>query len=191
MANEHLIWKEEGKRIVFTSPVFKVTERDCRSPDNELRVYTVLDASDWAIVIPVIETEKGRCFAMVRQWRHGARELSLEFPGGVFESGESSAEAAARELQEETAFVAGKITKLGDCNPNPAIMSNRVHFFLAQDLKRLESQELDEDEYVDVELIPEAEVIQNMGKSPYIHALMGTALAFYLAKKAGSGSKLP
>jgi len=180
---DSLAWNEEGRKTIFSCPIFRVGERLCRSPDNELRTYTVLDTSDWAIVIPAIETERGREFVMVRQWRHGAMELSLEFPGGVFEKGEEAAVAAARELREETGYVAGRIEKLGIFNPNPAIMSNRVHFFLARDLKPPLEQELDDDEYVEVETVPWKEVLCGLGKPPYIHALMGTALALYLAKQ--------
>ena len=180
---DNLAWNEESRRTVFSCPIFTVGERFCRSPDNNLRTYTVLDTSDWAIVIPIVETERGREFVMVRQWRHGAREMSLEFPGGVFEKGESAEAAAARELREETGCVAGKIEKLGTFSPNPAIMSNRVHFFLALDLKPPLEQELDDDEYVEVENVPWEEVLRGLGKPPYIHALMGTAMALYLAKR--------
>jgi 8-oxo-dGTP pyrophosphatase MutT (NUDIX family) len=182
MDNQHLVWKEEGRRIVFESPVFSIGERTCRSPDKELKVFTVMDAPDWAIIIPVLETGGRKRFVMVRQWRHGSRELSLEFPGGVFEPGEDPGEAAARELREETAYTAGAITKLGSCSPNPAIMSNRVHFFLAENLSPAGTQKLDEDEYLDVVLLPPEEVFRDMGKAPYVHALMGTALSFYLQK---------
>jgi 8-oxo-dGTP pyrophosphatase MutT (NUDIX family) len=128
----------------------------------------------------VLETERGKRFVMVRQWRHGARELSLEFPGGVFERGENAETAAARELKEETGYSAGKIQKLAVFSPNPAIMSNRVHFFLATDLSSPVGQQLDEDEYVETETIAVEEVLRGMGKPPYIHALMGTAMALYL-----------
>jgi 8-oxo-dGTP pyrophosphatase MutT (NUDIX family) len=187
---ENLIWKEEGRRDIFTCPVFTISERSCRSPDNELRTYTVMDASDWAIVIPVLETDRGREFVLVRQWRHGARDLSLEFPGGVFEKGEDEFQAAARELREETAYIPGAITKIGEFNPNPAIMSNRVHFFLAEDLKPTGGQDLDEDEYVEVETVPWEEVLNSMGKPPYIHALMGTAMALYI-RHQGANDRSP
>ena len=59
-------------------------------------------------------------------------------------------------------------------------MSNTVHFFLAEDLNRTGPQELDEDEYVNVEIVPWERVLNGMGKAPYIHALMGTAMALYL-----------
>jgi 8-oxo-dGTP pyrophosphatase MutT (NUDIX family) len=181
MEYENLVWKEESRKTVYTCPVFSVEERTSRSPDNKSKVYTVLDTRDWAIVIPVLETDRGREFVMVRQWRHGAQNLSLEFPGGVFEKGEEPSQAARRELREETACEAGRISKLGEFNPTPAIMSNQVHFFLAQDLRFTGSQELDDDEYVTVETFPWEEVLRGMGKQPYIHALMGTAMALYLS----------
>ncbi|MDR2101686.1 MAG: NUDIX hydrolase [Treponema sp.] len=182
MENKHLIWKEESRRNVFTCPVFAIRESLCRSPEQELKPFTVMDAPDWAIVIPLIETPGGKAFVMVRQWRHGTQELSLEFPGGVFEPGEEGLQAAARELREETAYTPGKIEKLGEMAPNPALMSNRVHFFLAGDLSPLEKQDLDDDEYVDTEIVPQGEVFQKMGRAPYIHALMASALALYWQK---------
>jgi len=116
---------------------------------------------------------------MVWQWRHGYLDLSLEFPGGVFEPGENPEEAASRELLEETGCKAGKIRKLGEFSPNPAIMANKVHFFLAEGLVP-GTQHLDADEFVEVELVSAEEVINGMGKPPYVHALMGSALALYL-----------
>jgi 8-oxo-dGTP pyrophosphatase MutT (NUDIX family) len=116
---------------------------------------------------------------MVWQWRHGARELSLEFPGGVFEPGENPEQAAARELYEETGYKPQKIKKIGEFSPNPAMMSNRVHFFLAENLQGKGKQELDEYEFVDVVTVDIDEVNKGMGTPPFIHALMGTALMLY------------
>jgi 8-oxo-dGTP pyrophosphatase MutT (NUDIX family) len=165
-----------------------VRESVCRSPEGVLKTFSVIDTRDWAMVVPVIETKRGKAgnadiaFVMVRQWRHGARELSVEFPGGVLEAGEQNAEGAARELREETGFVAGSVTKLGAMNPNPAIMSNRIHFYLAEDLTQTGKRELDEDEFVEVLTVPAVEVLQNMGRPPYIHALTAAALLFYLKR---------
>ena len=182
---EHLVWNEENRKTVYTCPIFSVSERLNRyPPENKTKTFTILDTSNWAIVIPVMETEKGKKFVMVRQWRHGEQELSLEFPGGVFEKGENAEAAATRELQEETGYKAGKIELIGKFNPNPAIMSNHVYFFLAQDLASPVEQDLDEDEYVEVETVPWKEVLNGLGKPPYIHALMGTAMALYLKDHA-------
>jgi 8-oxo-dGTP pyrophosphatase MutT (NUDIX family) len=139
-----------------------------------------MDAADWAIVVPVLEISGKKEFILVRQWRHGSQELSLEFPGGVFEPGEDAPAAAARELQEETAWQAGKIRKLGEFRPNPALMSNTVHIFLAEDLHFTGAQDLDEDEYIETLQVKPRELIEGMGRPPYVHALMGSALTLYL-----------
>jgi 8-oxo-dGTP pyrophosphatase MutT (NUDIX family) len=180
MENSELEWKRESSRRVFDCPVFSVNECICRSPDGQRRAYTVMDTADWAIVVPVLEVSGNKQFVMVKQWRHGSREISLEFPGGVFEAGEEAPEAAARELREETAWQAGKIRKLGEFRPNPAIMSNTVHIFLAEDLRFTGAQELDEDEYIETLLVNPRELIEGMGRPPYVHALMGSALTLYL-----------
>ncbi|MDR2747083.1 MAG: NUDIX hydrolase, partial [Treponema sp.] len=83
-----LEWREEKSRAVFDCQIFSIRESVCRSPEDEARTFMVMDAADWAIVVPLIERAGEREFVMVRQWRHGSRELSLEFPGGVIEKGE-------------------------------------------------------------------------------------------------------
>jgi 8-oxo-dGTP pyrophosphatase MutT (NUDIX family) len=181
MEHQHLAWTEVSRREAYRCRLFAVGERRCRSEDGRENDFTVIDTTDWAIVIPAESRGGGRNFLMVRQWRHGAAELSLEFPGGVIEPGEEPEAAARRELAEETGRTAGRIRRLGAFNPNPAIMSNRVHVFLAEDLSSAGKQELDADEIVDAEWVPAELVLAGMGRAPYIHALMGAALALYLA----------
>ena len=183
MNEQNLIWTEKTRKQVIDCKIFSIWESICKSPKENDKTFTVIDAKDWAIVIPVIETNEGKKFVMVWQWRHGSQELSLEFPGGVFEPGENPEEAAARELYEETGYKPEKIIKIGEFSPNPAIMTNRVHFFLAENLQGDGKQELDEDEFVEVVLIDSEEVIKKMGKAPYVHALMGTALSLYLQNR--------
>jgi 8-oxo-dGTP pyrophosphatase MutT (NUDIX family) len=183
MEASHLIWTEVERKEVYHSRVVSVNDARCRSPQGEERTFTVIDSSDWVIVVPLIKTIRGDCFLMVRQWRHGSGELSLEFPGGVIEKGEKPEEGAVRELAEESAYRAEKLLKLGTMSPNPAIMSNHVHFYYAEDLVPLSHQNLDEDEFVDAELIPAEEVLRDMGKPPYVHSLTAAALALYLTRK--------
>jgi 8-oxo-dGTP pyrophosphatase MutT (NUDIX family) len=141
----------------------------------------------WAIIVPLVADKPG-FFFLVRQWRHGAKALSLEFPGGVVEKGETPEQGARRELLEETGCTAERLTLLGSMNPNPAIMSNTVHIFLAEGCRRTGNTDPDSDEFLNVEETAEADMITGMGKPPYLHALMASALGLYLAHKQKASS---
>lgn len=176
--DENLKWTETDKRELLKTRVMTVCETTSTAPDGQVCRFIVNDAPDWVIVI----AERGENFLMVKQWRHGENHLSVEFPGGVVDAGETPEQAARRELAEETGFSAGKLEFLGKMNPNPALFRNHSHFFAASELSPLGSQHLDDDEYVSYMEIPKSDVIKQMASDDYPHALMAAALLKYLTK---------
>ncbi|MBQ9538096.1 MAG: NUDIX hydrolase [Treponema sp.] len=178
MADEKLVWKEEGRKVICKTPVLTVTERESTGPDGQKGRFIVNEAPDWVAVIPVVDDS----FLMVRQWRHGEQGLSIEFPGGVIEPGEEPEAGARRELREETGAEAGKLTYLGRVNPNPALCSNHMYFYCAQNLTLTGQQNLDSDEFVNYMKISKKEVFEKMGGPDYPHALMAAALCLYRQK---------
>ncbi len=174
--DEKLKWTQGQSKKLLDTCVFEVTSVDSCSAQGVRGDYIIMNARDWVIVIPRHDDN----FLMVKQWRHGEKALSIEFPGGVIDRGEAAETAARRELEEETGFKAGKLTKLGSVNPNPALFSNHLHVFLAEDLISTGQQHLDEDEFINYFEMPINEVLQGMGTEQFPHALMGTALAMYL-----------
>ena len=185
LSDEKLKWTVEETRPLLHTPVFDVLEQDERAAAGPAGTYVAMRAPDWVMVIPVL----GESFVLVRQWRHAARRLTTEFPGGVRDGDEDPAETAARELLEETGFRAGKLTRLGSVSPNPALFSNTFHCYLAQDLIPTGEQHLDADELLNYELRPIEQVIADFGTPEYSHALMGTALTFYLRTALEKGQK--
>jgi 8-oxo-dGTP pyrophosphatase MutT (NUDIX family) len=102
--------------------------------------------------------------------------VSIEFPGGVVESGEEPAAAAERELAEETGYTASSIRSAGSVFPNPAFMENRFHVFVAEGIERAGGTAFDEHEVIDSFLVSADEVRAAMGSGQYSHALMAAAL---------------
>ncbi len=173
--DEKLKWTERNSSKLLDTAVFEVTERDNVSFNKTEGKYIVVNAKDWVIVIPELKDD----FLMVKQWRHGEKALSVEFPGGVIDEGEEPEHAAMRELKEETGFTTDKLIKLGSFNPNPALFSNHIHIYYSNALQKTSEQDLDSDEFINCINIPKQEVLKGMGTPEFPHALMGTALALY------------
>lgn len=169
-------WTTVSKEERFRTSVFTVFEQRSRGPEGREGRFSVLEARDWAVVVPLLAKGPESQFLMVRQYRHGSGRPSLEFPGGVIETGEAPDAAALRELTEETGWVPSSLHHAGTVYPNPAIQSNRFHVFLAIDPKPSVEQNLDEDEVVDALLMPAGAVRDQMGEGELSHALMATAL---------------
>jgi 8-oxo-dGTP pyrophosphatase MutT (NUDIX family) len=180
-------WTRLGRRELLRCPIFTVAERENEGPGGRKGRFIVLEAPDWATVVPIVRRGEEDCFLMVRQYRHGSDELSLEFPGGVVESGEAPVAAAGRELAEETGYAASSIRLAGSVSPNPAIMANRYHVFLAEGLTRAHGTDFDEHEVIDSLIVPVNEVRAAMGTGEYSHALMAAAL-FFADRLLASGS---
>lgn len=177
--DEKLRWTTGDIKSLLKTVVCEITSQHNRSSSGVEGDYIIMNAPDWVIVIPEIKDK----FLMVKQWRHGEGNLSIEFPGGVIDAGETPEQAAVRELREETGFKAGKITKIGTVNPNPALFNNHVHVYLAEDLIQSGEQDLDSDEFINYMEMSKKEVLEGMGTEQFPHAIMGTALCFYLKNK--------
>ncbi len=95
---------------IFRGRVFDVRVDTIREGDTTY-VREVVHHRGSAVIIPVFEDGT---VALVRQYRHPAVRYLLEAPAGTLNESERPAEGAARELEEELGFMAGKLDLLSE-----------------------------------------------------------------------------
>ncbi len=175
-----LVWREKSRKLLSRCRIFDLYQVEKRSPEGETGEFYLLDSPDWVTVIPVVRSRNGvDNFLMVEQYRHGSSEITLEFPAGMIDSGETPSAAAERELLEETGYSTVDLIEIGAVSPNPAFMNNTSYTFLARKLKLIKEQNLDKDEFIRFRLVPVPEVQINMGTGQYSNGVMMMALAYY------------
>ena len=127
-------WPLLASERIFDAGLFQVARDRARSPRTGAEHdFYVVSMADWVMVVAL--TKDGK-LVLVRQYRHGSREAGLEVPGGLHErAAEGTAEAAARELTEETGYGGGTWLFLGELRPQPALLSNRAWIYLAKELE--------------------------------------------------------
>ena len=172
-------WERRGERIIATTRIFEVRGVQFHHPVRNVdREFSVIAAPDWCNVIAVTP---GGQLVLVRQFRYGTDEFSLEIPGGVIDLGEDPVVAGVRELREETGFVGRSARLLASVHTNPAMLNNRCHFVLVEDAVSAVDQEWDHDEEIEVSTAPVDDVLAWVRSGKITHSLVVAGLMHFEA----------
>jgi len=168
-------WAVISRHVDNSYRIFNLRRDRARSPrTGKEHDFFVIESPPWVNVIPLTAENQ---VVMIRQYRHGTGEVTLEIPGGLVEAQDTPIEAARRELREETGYREDKIISLGDVHPNPAIQNNRCYTFLATNVYCAGRQELDDKEDIEVVTHALAEIPQLIREGVITHSLI--VVAFY------------
>lgn len=137
-----MTWTRVGEDQLVHDGWLRIVRRRYVRADGRESEWEVL--ARVAIVSVLALTPQGRV-VMVRQFRTGPDRAVVNLPGGVIDPGETAAEAAARELTEETGYVAGSIDIVATFHPM-AHGDWVKHVAIARDCTPTGVQRLDEGE---------------------------------------------
>ncbi len=169
-----LPWKklssESGQDLILFKSRFDYYE----NVRNNHRVKAViLQAPDW---VNIVALTPQRQVVIVQQYRFGTQQMTSEIPAGIVDQDETPAQAARRELLEETGYTSQDWTAMDYVEPNPAFLNNKCYFFLARNAQKTHSTRLDDGENIRTLTMPERELRKEIEQGHLRHSLALAAL---------------
>jgi len=114
---------------------------------------------------------------MLWQFRHPHGRTHWEVPAGRIDEGESPAQAAERELLEETGHRPGRLVHLAGFHPINGISPHRAELFVALDCRAVQAPTPGPCEKLAVQALPEPEVRARLARGDFDDGF--TALALF------------
>ena len=152
---EHLTETPVSTELKYEGIIARVRLDEIRLPNGKPAQREVVEHPGAVVILPLLPDGRVCC---VRQFRYAFGEVLLELPAGKLEYGEEPAPAALRELKEEVGAVPARLDYLGKLYPSPGYTNEVHHLYLARDLTMGDACP-DEDEFLQVDSIPLAELV--------------------------------
>lgn len=159
--------------------ILNVKHHYYKNPRNEKVIKTV--AIEAQNAVNVIALTKDNKVIMVKQFRFGIGDYTLEIPGGMIDAGEATVAAAKRELKEETGYIGNNWKSIGKILSNPVFMNSYVYHYITYDATKEFELDLDEAEQVELVELSIPTVFQYIQEGIILHP--HTITAFYFAAK--------
>ena len=172
-------WEILNSEIAFSTNHFKIEKDKCKKTDGKIieDYYTIKRPN--VVVIAAFTSKKD--LVLIKQYRHPVKDIDHELPAGYIEDGEEIEKAAARELLEETGYQAEKLIHLKTTYASAGTMDNNIYFFIGINAKKIQEQNLDETEELEVELTKWEKALEMFNKGQIKD--MGSVLGIYIAKE--------
>lgn len=121
----------QTSETVFNGGLVQVERQLVTLPDQTTATREIVHHQPAIAVLMVTASQK---LILVKQWRSAANGVTLEIPAGKVEAGESVAEAAKRELNEETRLVADQLEPIASFYTSPGFTDEFMTLYVATGL---------------------------------------------------------
>jgi ADP-ribose pyrophosphatase len=174
-------WPTISTQKILTAHIFRYLKVERQSPEtNKVGEFDVIQCFNWVNIIAITEDQK---IVLVKQYRHGTDNITLEIPGGAVHPGEDFLLAAQRELQEETGYTSKNWSFLGQVDANPAFMNNYCQTYLALGARKTHEQNLDPFEEIEVVLKDSTKIMDLVLNGEITHSLIVAAFYFFSSRE--------
>lgn len=150
--------REIGRTTVRSGRKFDFEVVKVQMPTGRTIEVDLVRHGGAAVILPILDDGKCRQVVFVRNHRYSIARPLLEIPAGTLEKGEDPIVCAGRELIEETGYRADRVASLVEFFPSPGMSDERMFTFVATGLTHV-GQDLEEDESIEVELVPAADAL--------------------------------
>lgn len=148
---EKPLWRRRSSRYVIDSPHLRLRSDEIELPDGTIvPEYFVRESEGFVVVAAITEAAE---VVMVREYRYGSDRVHLDLPAGTIAPGEHPAACAARELAEETGYVADRLELVAAYHAEPVRSTAQVRVFLGYDARLIAQPRRDPSECMEVELL--------------------------------------
>ncbi len=160
---------------LLQSTKFRVERREYNVPDRGPVRREVVVHPGAVLILPLLSASE---VVMIRNYRFAVEAELLELPAGTLEPNELSIACAARELAEETGYLAGSIEPLCGFYTSPGFTNEKIQVFVARELTP-GRQRLEATEQIRVETMPWADALAATVDGRIIDAKTIAALHIY------------